>query len=192
MAPQQKGRLLFSRACGAQAFSIAYNKRKRKKVPMATHPLAYYVYRTPHGAITICVDSHGVRNVAFGEASFPADLRPTALSNDAATQIQEYLAGKRRIFDVPLSLAGSDFQRAVWDEIARIPYGEARTATDIARALGRPSGHRAVGAAVHANPTPLLIPDHRIVKAGGAPLAAGARAKINQGLLRLEQNRSRS
>ena len=154
---------------------------------MDTHPLAYYVYRTAHGALTICVAEDGVRNIALGSVAFDAPCRPTELSNRAATELQEYLAGKRLAFDVPVSPCGSDFQRTVWDEIARIPYGTARTATDIARALGRPGSHRAVGQAVRQNPLAIIVPDHRVVGSDGHSLLKGAPGRVREALLRMEK-----
>ena len=157
-------------------------------MPVSTHPLAYYVYRTAHGAITICVNENGVRNVALGSIAFDAPCRPTELSNRAATELMEYLAGKRLAFDVPVSPCGSDFQCTVWSEIARIPYGTARTATDIARALGRPGSHRAVGQAVRQNPLAIIIPDHRVVGSDGHSLLKGAPGRVREALLRMEKD----
>ncbi len=154
---------------------------------MDTHPLAYYVYRTAHGAITICVNESGVRNVALGTVAFDAPCRPTEFSNRAATELQEYLAGKRLAFDVLTSPDGSDFQRAVWNEIARIPYGASRTATDIARALGRPGSHRAVGQAVRQNPLAIIVPDHRVVGSDGHSLLKGTPGRVREALLRMEK-----
>lgn len=153
---------------------------------MDVRPLAYFVYRTEHGALSICVAKEGVRNVAFGDVPFDAPRRPTALSNAASTQIMEYLAGKRRSFDVPLALAGTAFQQAVWEEVGRIPYGETRTARDIAREIGQPTSYRAVGAAVRENPLPILIPTHRIVKSDGRPYDTGSNGHIGSALLRME------
>lgn len=157
---------------------------------MASRPLAYYVYRTAHGAITICVNERGVQNVVLGAATFDAPCRPTELSNQAATELQEYLAGKRFAFDVPTAPCGSDFQRAVWDEIARIPYGMTRTATDIAQALGRPHSHRAVGAAARENPLAIIVADQRLVKSDGHSFLEGAPGRVREALLRMEKNRS--
>lgn len=156
-------------------------------MPVSTHPLAYYVYRTAYGALTICVNENGVQNVALGAVAFDAPRRPTELSNKAATELQEYLAGKRLAFDVPTSPCGSDFQRAAWSEIARIPYGMARTATDIARALGRPGSHRAVGQAVRENPLAIIVPDHRVVGSDGHSLLKGAPGRVREALLRMEK-----
>jgi methylated-DNA-[protein]-cysteine S-methyltransferase len=89
----------------------------------------------------------------------------------AATQILEYLDGKRTEFDLPLDLRGTAFQRRVWEKLLEIPYGETRSYQDIARAVRRPRALRAVGNANGANPVALVVPCHRVV-ASGLPLKA--------------------
>jgi methylated-DNA-[protein]-cysteine S-methyltransferase len=86
----------------------------------------------------------------------------------AATQLAEYFAGARRVFDVPLAPRGTDFQQGVWRELARIPYGETRSYGELARVLGRPSASRAVGAANGKNPISILVPCHRVIAGSGA------------------------
>lgn len=110
----------------------------------------------------------------------------TETTNRAATQIQEYLAGKRRVFDLPLDAGGSPFQREVWAEVCELEYGEVRTAADIADALGRSGSHRSVGTAIRRNPLPILIPTHRV----DLPNATGKTAKIFRALRALEQSNS--
>ena len=127
----------------------------------------YFVYPTPLGHVTIASDGRAVTGFGFGERVFPGVRRPVAVTNVASTQVQEYLAGRRRAFDVPLAPAGTDFQRLVWDELLRIPYGQTRTYGQVAAAIGRPSAARAVGGANNKNPIPLFIPCHRVVASGG-------------------------
>lgn len=156
---------------------------------MAANTPAYFPYRTPHGTVTVRASDVGITDVAFGDVAMEGERRPSELANRAATELLEYFAGKRRAFDLPLAPSGTDFQRAVWDELARVPYGTTSTSADIARTLGRPSSYRAVGAAVHANPVAVLVPDHRVVGANGRPLGTGARSRLRAALL--EQERSR-
>ena len=82
-------------------------------------------------------------------------------------QLTEYLAGERRSFDIPLDYPGSDFQRRVWDGLRRIPYGETRTYSELARELGVPMAARAVGRANGLNRISILVPCHRVVGADG-------------------------
>jgi methylated-DNA-[protein]-cysteine S-methyltransferase len=86
----------------------------------------------------------------------------------AAAQLAEYFAGARRDFDVPLAPRGTGFQRLVWGELVKIPYGETRSYGDLARALGRPAASRAVGAANGRNPISILEPCHRVIAGSGA------------------------
>ena len=152
---------------------------------------SHYSYATPHGPVSILVSDRGVARISFGEDAMdhepaPARRSPTELANRAATELLEYLAGKRRSFDVPLDLAGTDFQRAVWAAVARIPYGETTTSSALASALGEPKAFRTVGAAVRANPVPLLVPTHRVVGANGRPLANEAFPAVSAGARALE------
>ena len=82
-------------------------------------------------------------------------------------QLDEYFAGRRRAFDLPLEYPGSSFQRAVWDALLRIPYGETRTYAELARELGAPGAARAVGRANGANRLAIIVPCHRVIAAGG-------------------------
>ena len=84
----------------------------------------------------------------------------------AASQLKEFFAGKRKTLDFAVSFDGTDFQRAVWSEIAKIGFGEAITYAEIARRIGNPSAVRAVGGAVGSNPVPLVIGCHRILGSG--------------------------
>lgn len=86
----------------------------------------------------------------------------------AATQLSEYFTGGRRTFDLPLAPAGTPFQQAVWRALLAIPFGETRSYADIARALGRPTATRAVGAANGRNPLPIVAPCHRVIGADGS------------------------
>lgn len=153
---------------------------------MAARAGTHYAYRTPHGLVTIATSDRGVtpgrlrRRTASGRAT-PSPRLAEPHGHRAA----EYFAGKRRAFDVPLAPAGTPFQLAVWRELERIPYGETLTTADVAALLDKPSSYRAVGNAVHKNPLAVLVPDHRIVGAGGAPL--GANARLRGALLALER-----
>lgn len=80
-------------------------------------------------------------------------------------QLDDYLAGRRRDFDLPLSPRGTPFQREVWDQLASIPYGETVTYGEVALAIGRPRSTRAVAAAIGANPLSIIVPCHRVVGA---------------------------
>jgi len=104
----------------------------------------------------------------------------------AFAQIKEYLAGRRRHFDVPMHAEGTPFMRQVWSELCRIPYGETRSYKGIAAAIGRPGAMRAVGMANSRNPIALFIPCHRVIGADGKLVGFGGGLDLKRRLLDLE------
>ncbi|HEY3841851.1 MAG TPA: methylated-DNA--[protein]-cysteine S-methyltransferase [Acidimicrobiales bacterium] len=86
---------------------------------------------------------------------------------DTAIQLEEYFAGERTEFDLPLELDGTAFQRDVWNELSRIPYGVTISYGELARRVGRPKGPRAVGQANGKNPIPIIVPCHRVLASNG-------------------------
>ncbi len=86
---------------------------------------------------------------------------------DTATQLEEYFAGERTAFDLPMELDGTPFQKEVWTELSRIPYGETISYGELARRVGRPNGPRAVGQANGRNPIPVIVPCHRVLAGNG-------------------------
>jgi len=105
---------------------------------------------------------------------------------DAQRQLEEYFAGERSLFSLPLDLIGTEFQKAVWRALSTIPYGETRTYTEIARQIGNEKAVRAVGAANGRNPISIIVPCHRVIGSSGdlTGFAGGLEAKAS--LLSLE------
>jgi methylated-DNA-[protein]-cysteine S-methyltransferase len=103
----------------------------------------------------------------------PAQVAPLARPGRArvlelaAAQLAEYFAGERTTFAVPLAAIGTPFQHDVWDALVAIPYGATRSYGELATALGRPTGGRAVGAANGKNPISIIVPCHRVIAASG-------------------------
>ena len=104
---------------------------------------------------------------------------------EAATQLEEYFAGERTDFGLPMELDGTPFQREVWAELARIPYGETISYGELARRVGRPRGPRAVGQANGRNPIPIIVPCHRVLASNGIG-GYGGGLKVKRALLALE------
>jgi methylated-DNA-[protein]-cysteine S-methyltransferase len=104
---------------------------------------------------------------------------------ETTTQLEEYFAGERRDFDIPIELDGTPFQRQVWFELARIPYGETISYGELARRVGRPNGPRAVGQANGRNPIPIIVPCHRVLASNGIG-GYGGGLKVKRALLALE------
>ena len=147
----------------------------------------HYVYAMPQGRMTI-VDSGGaVVRIGFGVLDVEGSaLSPTALTNEAATQLMEYFAGKRRTFSLPLAPKGTPFQKEVWQALSSIPYSQTRSYADIAAQVGRPKAFRAVGMANNRNPIPIVIPCHRVVGSSGDMVGYAYGTKIKRYLLELE------
>ena len=144
------------------------------------------VMASPVGALTLAGTGRGLAAVLW-ENDDPRRL-PLALAGtdpehpvlrEAARQLGDYFAGSRRAFDLPLDFHGTAFQKRVWAELLRIPYGDTRSYGAIARALGDPNLMRAVGAANGRNPLSIVAPCHRVVGAAGqlTGFAGGLAAK---------------
>ena len=101
-------------------------------------------------------------------------------------ELEEYFAGQRREFAFALDLRGTDFQKACWRALLAIPYGETRSYGDIARAVGRPKGFRAVGMANNRNPVAIVVPCHRVIASDGTLCGYGGGLDIKRKLLELE------
>ena len=113
-----------------------------------------------------------------------ADDVPPVLK-ETATQLEEYFAGERQEFDVPMELDGTPFQQEVWAELSRIPYGETISYGELARRVGRPSAPRAVGQANGRNPIPIIVPCHRVLASNGIG-GYGGGLKVKRALLAVE------
>ncbi len=160
---------------------------------------AYAWTDSPVGPVWVATTKTGICAVELGagqpEGLFtwlskridPAPPRedPEALA-PALTQLREYFSGTRHEFDLPLDVRGTPFQRTVWDQVARIPYGTTTTYGEIARRIERPKAARAVGGANGANPLPIIIPCHRVIGARGALTGYGAGLAVKATLLQLE------
>jgi methylated-DNA-[protein]-cysteine S-methyltransferase len=105
---------------------------------------------------------------------------------EAVRQLRAYFAGKLRRFDLPLDLQGTEFQLRVWRELEAIPFGETRSYSQIANAIGAPRAVRAVGAANGANPIPIVVPCHRVIGAAGTLVGYGGGLPLKKRLLELE------
>ena len=103
------------------------------------------------------------------------------------TQLDEYLQGRRREFDIPVLMVGTDFQKSVWNELMKVPYGATSTYLQLAKDVGNERAVRAVGNANAANPISIIIPCHRIIGSGGELVGYGGGLSLKRRLLTLEQ-----
>lgn len=154
----------------------------------------YAQYYSPLGTIRVIADESGIKRVEIFEEDWEEYLRenPTIEENqelcvEALQQMDEYFTGKRKIFDLPLSIEGTEFRRRVWEALQRIPYGEVRSYAEVAEMIGNPKAVRAVGQANKANPIPIIIPCHRVIgKSGKLVGFAGNRTPFQKKLLEAE------
>jgi methylated-DNA-[protein]-cysteine S-methyltransferase len=140
-----------------------------------------------HGLIAILWDNDNPRRVRLSE---PVECPEQPVLVRTERELEEYFAGKRNAFSVPLDMRGTHFQRQVWEALLGIPFGETRTYGQLAKQLGNPNATRAVGAANGRNPIAIIVPCHRVIGSSGAltGFAGGLDAKAH--LLRLEGTRS--
>jgi len=105
---------------------------------------------------------------------------------EVARQLDEYFAGRRRAFDLPLRLTGTEFQRRAWHSLMEIPYGETRSYGEQAKRIGNPNASRAVGLANGRNPIPIVVPCHRVIGADGSLTGFGGGIERKRWLLEHE------
>jgi methylated-DNA-[protein]-cysteine S-methyltransferase len=146
---------------------------------------------SPVGMLTLAGTASGVlTRLHFGAVSCGTSV-PGAFA-EARAQLAEYFAGERHSFDVPLAMEGTDWQRRVWSELRRIPYGHTRTYGEVALAACERTGARAaraVGAANHANPVAIIVPCHRVLGADGKLVGFAGGLEVKRRLLDLEAGR---
>jgi methylated-DNA-[protein]-cysteine S-methyltransferase len=154
---------------------------------------SYKTMASPVGELKLVASDHGLSAILW-ENDDPARVRLGPLVEDvdhpilieAERQIDEYFAGGRKAFTVPLDFHGTEFQRSVWAALLAIPYGETRSYAEIARAVGRPTAFRAVGAANGRNPISIIAPCHRVIGTNGALTGFAGGLKAKELLLGLE------
>jgi methylated-DNA-[protein]-cysteine S-methyltransferase len=137
--------------------------------PVPTHPVPAYLRRieSPIGRLEIASDGDAIISLSIerdGHLPFEqAAENSNALLDRAAIQLEEYFAGKRKDFDLPVSLHGTEFQRSVWTQLNDLGFGEVASYGELGLATGRATAGRAVGGAVGANPIPIIVPCHRVL-----------------------------
>jgi methylated-DNA-[protein]-cysteine S-methyltransferase len=164
--------------------------------------VAYRTMDSPVGSLLLAATPAGLVRVAFecenhddvlvelSTAVSPRILRSSSRVDDVARQIDEYFAGRRRLFEVPIDLQLSKgFRRAVLTHLLEIPYGERESYTMVARSAGNPRAVRAAGSACATNPIPLVVPCHRVVRSDGTYGQYRGGPEAKHMLLTMESNR---
>jgi methylated-DNA-[protein]-cysteine S-methyltransferase len=156
----------------------------------------YCYYQSPIGKLLLI----GIDGV-LEQLHFPKDLDKKVVGDDhqhskesfenILQQLAEYFAGDRQEFDLPINLNGTDFQRQVWRELQKIPYGKTAAYSEIAKRIGNPKACRAVGLANNKNPIPIIVPCHRIIGKDGSLTGFGGGLDLKKQLLNIESGHNK-
>ncbi len=134
--------------------------------PMTTTSTA--IFSSPHGMIRVTASEKGLTKVTVLNKKGEQKKAENKVLKEIVSQLKDYYAGHRRLFELPLDVEGTDFQKAVWKATAKIPFGKTLTYGDIAKKIGHPKAVRAVGTALGKNPVCIVVPCHRVLpKSGG-------------------------
>lgn len=152
----------------------------------------YRYYHSPIGRLLLVGERSVLSQLHFAKtadhlaipSAWQADEHPFA---EAVAQLSEYFIGRRKTFDLPIDPQGTAFQKRVWQELLRIPYGETASYGDIAERIGNPKACRAVGMANRRNPIPIIIPCHRVIGRDGSLTGFGGGLAVKERLLALER-----
>lgn len=157
----------------------------------------FSVMQSPAGPLLLAASEAGLRHLQFHRGTPPKPAKDEVwIESREHLQVYEfemnaYFRGELREFTFKLDLAGTDFQKACWRALLKIPYGETRTYAEIAREIGRPHAFRAVGQANHDNPIAIIVPCHRVLGANGTLTGYGGGLSTKEKLLQLEGARFR-
>ena len=145
----------------------ARSRRANKKTGLPDGAVRAY-YRSPIGVIEVVGTERGISSLDFaGRAKAHAGPIPPLLA-ECVNEIDEYFSGRRKAFSLLLDLQGTDFQKAVWQELLKVPFGTTTSYGAIARALKNKQAMRAVGGANRRNPVSIIVPCHRVIGADGS------------------------
>lgn len=156
-----------SEKCQSGVGCRGYSRGMHSRSAVVEPPAYLRRIDSPIGRIEIASDGEAVTSLSIERAgTLPWEEVPersTTVLDTAVEQLDEYFTGERTDFDVPVALSGTEFQRAVWEELTRLPFGAVVSYGDIGQATGRATAGRAVGGAVGANPIPIIVPCHRVL-----------------------------
>ncbi|UXR66064.1 methylated-DNA--[protein]-cysteine S-methyltransferase [Bdellovibrio bacteriovorus] len=150
--------------------------------------------KTHLGDLYLVASPSGLQSIFWTKSKIPMLENPQSpegkILRQTESQLQEYLQGQRRKFDLPLDLKGTEFQKKVWKELLKIPYGKTTSYKQLATVLGSPQASRAVGTANGKNPVCIVVPCHRVINTDGGLGGYSGGLKIKSQLLQLEQGRT--
>ncbi|HOE94052.1 MAG TPA: methylated-DNA--[protein]-cysteine S-methyltransferase [Candidatus Cryptobacteroides sp.] len=158
-------------------------------------PVGKLILEAQDGWLTLCdwAERHAdftsapcnVANPSIGGATEShEDIKIISLT---IKQLEEYFDGRRKTFDIPLNLVGTEFQKTVWKQLLHIPYAKTESYAAIAKAIGRPSAVRAVAGAIGANPISIIVPCHRVIGSDGSLIGYAGGLEAKKYLLTIER-----
>jgi methylated-DNA-[protein]-cysteine S-methyltransferase len=147
--------------------------------------MAATVVDCPLGKMLITANASAITSIRLMPFEAPA-LSENTITKNAVKQIAEYFAGQRQDFQLSFELEGTEFQKKVWAELVKIPFGEAISYAELAKRIGQPTASRAVGGANGRNPACIVVPCHRVIAADGTLGGFGYGLEKKAWLLRLE------
>lgn len=133
---------------------------------------AYYV--SPIGPVEVSGTSKGIVSVSFVKQRRPNDRNLPECVKEGIQQLHQYFKGVRKRFSLKFVLLGTPFQKLVWQQLTKIPYGKVASYGDVARTIGHPHAYRAVGNANNRNPIAIIIPCHRVIGSDGQLVGYGS------------------
>lgn len=150
-----------------------------------------FFYDTKIGKVAIIDNGKEITHMELAEEIEYKDVNicETELIKNAAKQLEEYLNGSRKIFDLPLNPQGTEFQRKVWNALCDIPFGETRSYKQVAVTIGNPKASRAIGMANNKNPIMIIIPCHRVIGSNGKLVGYAGGLDIKDKLLSIEKGK---
>ena len=148
--------------------------------------LHYFTYESSIGPLTLVASDSGLVELAFGRKKRANCVEDPKRLAKYRKQLDEYFAGKREEFTLPLDIRGTDFQKRCWQQLLKIPYGQTRSYRQIAEAVGNRNAVRAVGLANGQNPIAIIVPCHRVIASDGTLCGYGGGLNLKEELLRLE------
>ena len=146
-----------------------------------------FYYKSPIGLLEISIANNNVLGLKLVESCGILSKRVGYFAK-VALQLDEYFAGKRTKFELNISPKGTEFQKRVWAELLKIPYGKTKSYQEIAEMIGNPNAQRAVGSACNKNPILLIIPCHRVISKTGKLTGFACGVDRKEQLLKLESN----
>ena len=147
-----------------------------------------WIYESPIGNLTLIVNDTHLLKICFNESGLNTMVKETELIKKTKRELDEYFAGKRTVFTIPLDPRGTEFQKQVWSELLNIPYGQTISYKELAEKVKNAKYSRAVGMSNNKNPIPIIIPCHRVIGSQGKLVGYRGGLNIKEKLINLENN----